>query len=547
MHNLYKFYKKYVQNFKLLSLLFVVSSTFVTGLVLVQPIIIGKTIDIITNNNLINRMHYVYKYIILILILFIASTLISFLLNILSEYLRHRMSYLLIKDMIKHLQECSILNIINKDVAYIIDVLNNDCYTIVNFLLQHITNLFVNLFAFIVSLYVLFSINFKMSLIILITMPIYIMVYFIFKNKLFDSGLKLKENQSNFVAILYRQLQDIKFLRLNHIFDYLNDIMNSHFKKFILSAIEYTKKSYLFSSTSDIVSTCGSILLLILGANEIISGNLSIGMFTIINTYISKLVGNITYFIGFSSNYQQLLVSFFRISKIQSLKQDTIGNILIQDINTINLRDISFSFDTNELVLNNLSLNFEKGNIYAIKGYNGSGKSTLINLMLGLFSNYSGEIKYNSIDINLINMNYLLKNLISIVDQEPVILADTFINNITLGNKEYNLGELENYIHNFKLDSIYHELKDNIIDSNTISGGQKQKVSLIRALLKKSSVLILDEPTSALDKESTLYLKTILEKLKNEKIIIIITHDLIFNDVADSIINLESSRYIENI
>ncbi|KGM95771.1 hypothetical protein Z968_08265, partial [Clostridium novyi A str. 4552] len=181
--------------------------------------------------------------------------------------------------------------------------------------------------------------------------------------------------------------------------------------------------------------------------------------------------------------------------------------------------------------------------IYYIIGKNGSGKSTLIDLILGLYPNYEGEIYYNDINIKEIDIESVRKNLISVTEQEPNLINTTLIDNFTYGFSQYDLGEIEKYCKKLSIYEFIINLpnKFNFIigdNSSKISGGEKQKISLIHSLIKKSNILILDEPTSALDKHSVNQLKDILQDIKTNKIIIIITHDNDLLDIADSVIEL---------
>lgn len=136
-------------------------------------------------------------------------------------------------------------------------------------------------------------------------------------------------------------------------------------------------------------------------------------------------------------------------------------------------------------------------------------------------------------------------NLIGVVEQEPTLLKDSILNNITYNLDDYNINVLENSVNKFKLDKFISRLKDglntNISErSCNISGGEKQKISIIRTLLKNPDVIILDEANSALDFDSTFQLNSILKKEKENKIIILVSHNTAFDEIVDFEIELGS-------
>lgn len=174
-------------------------------------------------------------------------------------------------------------------------------------------------------------------------------------------------------------------------------------------------------------------------------------------------------------------------------------------------------------------------------GKNGIGKSTLVNIIMGLFVNeYKGRILYNNLDIDKLDMVSIRKNLYGVSEQEPILINDTIYNNIILGidkNKDEEIKilmevlNLDKYIESLplKMNTIVNE------DCSNLSGGEKQKLSILRTLLKDPDILILDEPTSALDHYTKINLINYLKSIKEKKIIIVITHDDCIKNEADHV------------
>jgi ATP-binding cassette subfamily C protein len=201
------------------------------------------------------------------------------------------------------------------------------------------------------------------------------------------------------------------------------------------------------------------------------------------------------------------------------------------------------------MLFSEMSVSFEKGNIYIIKGSNGVGKTSLINALIGLFSDlYSGQIFYNDMNIQNLDMWVIRNELISVLDQNPVIIEDSLLSNATIGLNDFNK-HYYNYLCKLMGFSGSGGLLNKKFEYNiaknaaNISGGEKQKIAIIRALLKaEADLFVLDEPSSALDEVSRENLKSHLQTLKNKKIILIISHDHSMFDIADQIIDLNTYK-----
>lgn len=202
---------------------------------------------------------------------------------------------------------------------------------------------------------------------------------------------------------------------------------------------------------------------------------------------------------------------------------------------TIECKNLSFKYEQ-DYVLSNIDFKLKTNSLYVLKGDNGSGKTTLCKILTGLYDNYEGEIYLENRDIKKMNRDELL-NLIFYSAQLTPVFSDTLSNNIFLDSKITK--EQENKY--FKMIKFFglDELKEKeIIDDGSVSGGQKQKIGILRALFSNKEILIFDEPTANLDKQSIKKLVMIIKKLKETKLIIVISHDNTFDCIASEIIKI---------
>ena len=240
--------------------------------------------------------------------------------------------------------------------------------------------------------------------------------------------------------------------------------------------------------------------------------------------------------------------SFYNhINTINELKKNKISqdiqdkeNIKINDLKTISIKNLNFSYDKNNLI-KNLDLEIRKGEILGIFGKSGSGKSTLVDLISGLIKPNEGKILLN----NDYDIHHLLKtwqNLIGYVPQENLLMNDTLKNNVCLGieDDQINQSKLINILKIVGLNDLLIDFRDGL-DTNLgesgvkFSGGQKQRIAIARALYLEPKLLIFDEATSALDQESENEILKIIQSLKKDKIVILITHDLRLKSICDKV------------
>ncbi|WP_423364175.1 ATP-binding cassette domain-containing protein [Mycoplasma sp. P36-A1] len=193
----------------------------------------------------------------------------------------------------------------------------------------------------------------------------------------------------------------------------------------------------------------------------------------------------------------------------------------------LQIKDLSFSYDSNIKVLDNLNATFESGQVVAIQGKSGQGKSTLLTILAGLENNYSGELLFDNKVIEKKDLFEYNKENVSIIFQELNLIKYLSIDdNIKQGylvkNKQYSAENLEKFIKKFDMDTINLGKMP-----ATLSGGQQQRVAIIRALLSNTKIILADEPTSSVDSENSLNIIHELRKIAQEedKIIIVVTHD----------------------
>ena len=220
------------------------------------------------------------------------------------------------------------------------------------------------------------------------------------------------------------------------------------------------------------------------------------------------------------------------------------------NFNSIAINNISFKYN-DKLILNNLSKNIKSNTITAIFGKSGSGKSTLVKLICNILKPTSGSIFIDNVNINDIPKDLIKKNIFFINQESNKLFNETILYNMCYGMDNCNIDKIKSILVDYKLLNVFYNINKNNNQLNFLnfnvgkggeylSGGQKQLIHLIRSILyNKSKVLILDEPTSALDIETRNSVLKLIKDHSQDKIVIIITHDVYVRDFCNDIITME--------
>ena len=533
-----KFCNKFFYNNKISFLLYIFLTLIISLLRVSIPYIIGKFIDILSLSFSYNSIH---NYCILFFLVNLLKIIFEYLQSVLFIKVQTSTAFNINSYILNHIKKIPISFFNKTDISYLNQRINADSNSIVIFTINIFSDILTNSIILIFVIGLLIKINFSIIFVILFLVISYIILYFSMKKVLYKNNYMFKESQANFFSKLHEQLYNTKFIKLHSVFNFFeNRLTNSYLKLFKIS-IKTNKVHFLFKSIEESLTLSSQCLLLFLGALAVVNGSITIGLFTIISNYFNMLLNSLKYFIGVFQNYQENLVSFNRIQDILKIPKETNGQDILDDIISIELKNIKFNHGKS-IVFNDYSYKFEKGNIYFIVGQNGCGKSTLIDILLGIhIDEFQGDILYNNSSIKNIDLYKLREENIGIVEQEPLLVSDTIFNNLKLINKSCNEDKI-NYLLNYF--DIY-DIKDKIVQENStnLSGGEKQKISIIRELLKNPSLIIFDEPTSALDKKSKIKFYKLIEELNSDKskLIIIITHDKELIDLSNNIIVLDNN------
>ncbi len=316
--------------------------------------------------------------------------------------------------------------------------------------------------------------------------------------------------------------------------------MNEAYKEYENKYMNYIKVSGKFLSLDGVISVGFQVITFLYGGWKTLNGDMSVGELTIICTYFSMALQLIKYYFELGKSYQSVLASLNRINEIFLIKTENEGTEEVIQIQKIVGR-ISFKYEDDAPLLDDLNILLEPGKVYCIIGENGSGKSTISKILIGLLRIDSIDI--NGINIKDINMKRLRNEKIVYISQ-ALNYPNRTIQEVYCEYKEnIELQDVLNEIYKMKLSEERNivELYENnwYRNVNALSGGEKQIITILKCIIKEADFIIFDEPTSNLDVNRTAILIETIKYIKSKgKIILIVTHDQALIDIGNSTIDL---------
>jgi len=397
----------------------------------------------------------------------------------------------------------------------------------------------------------LFIISFKLTFFIVLFLPIAGLIISKISNGLKKRSKKGQENLGDILSLTEETLFGLRIIKSFNAQAFMNNKFESKSNSLYSLMLGINRRIYLASPISEFLGVLATSGVLLYGGN------------LVLNEFIQPDV-----FIGYLILFSQLISPFKSISKavydssqgiaaLERIEKITLQDQLIknspatpQPINfnkEISFNNVSFKYNQ-EQVLENISFKIKKGETVAIVGHSGAGKSTIADLLIRFYDVVEGSINIDNINVKKINLSQL-RNLMGVVTQDSILFNDTVINNIAFGVEIENSQVLESakmanadeFIQN--LDEKYETIIGDA--GNKLSGGEKQRLSIARAIYKNPEILILDEATSSLDTKSEKAVQEALNRLMKNRTSLVIAHRLSTIQNADKIIVLDNGKIAE--
>ena len=398
---------------------------------------------------------------------------------------------------------------------------------------------------FFVVLSVMISINAKLTLLAIPSIPLFAVIIALAGTMLKMASGEVQEKRALFTATLQEQLSGLRTSAAFNMEEAETSKFSSSMVELMKSNIRLTVKGFVLTAGS-LLASATLILVIWLGGNEVIQGKMEVGVLIAFISYFGMLFGPVGSIAGVSTQILKAMGAAERVFDVIDTKPsvtDKPNALPLSNIKgKIEFRNISFAYSKDTPVLENFNETIYPGETVALSGDSGSGKTTITSLLLRFFDPDSGEILIDGESINDFTLDSLRRN-IGVVFQDPFLYHCSVRDNILIGNPDASKDEIalaakSAHAHEFitKLEDGYNTIVGE--RGSSLSGGQIQRIALARVFLKNPPIIILDEATSALDNKSEAFIHEAVSQLLADKTCLVIAHRKSTVEAADRVINL---------
>jgi len=390
------------------------------------------------------------------------------------------------------------------------------------------------------------------GLIVLTTVLVFILYSYIVQQMQKPSSMKandVEDYEKGKIADMFMNIDSIKYFGKEvHV--------KSIFKQISENTRYWMKKNWNYFTWLDaiqsLILSIGTFFLLYVPLTKFMNNEISLGTVVFIYTVYGTLISPLFGFVQGMREYFRVMVDFQSLFEYNKIEQEVKDKPNAPEANVkygeLTISNITFKYGQRK-IFENFSLEIPKDKKVALVGHSGSGKSTLVKLIYRLYDIDKGSIKVDGVDIRDVQQESLRSEM-SIVPQECVLFDDTIYNNISFSKPGATREEVLNAIKFAQLDKIIQEFpqkEETIVGERGVklSGGEKQRVSIARALLANKKILVLDEATSSLDSQTEHDIQLALEKLMKGRTTIIIAHRLSTIMKANNIIVLKKGKIVQ--
>lgn len=512
------------------------------------PLALGEAINNIVAGNL------------LYLVIFALTFLLLFLLRFFSNRLRTLTSTKLAQASIKKIRDDAFSTIQRVPVdfygkvktGYLISRISNDAESLSEFLTFQLPQVIGGISTVILSVAIMSFLNLSLTLYALIIVPVMVVFTLSIQGKIRKNYLRTRRTIAAITGNLAENINAIRAIKSFNVeqrtyknFDVLNrDNFSANMKASFLSSI--------YGASITIMEAAGIAIVIVAGALQLIAGLITIGLFVSFIIYVQEFFDPILQLSQLYNSYQAAAVGLVRLYGIIDSETESteVGRSLESGKwDNLEFRGVDFAYGDN-YALKNVDLSIKRGEKVAIVGHTGAGKTTLSNMMLRFYSPVNGEITLDGKDITEVSKKSW-RGLVSPVLQDPFLFKGSVIENIQFSSPATSSDEIVRQAEVYGLKEIFDSLPHGIETEvgemgRNLSEGQRQAISVLRAFIRNSPILILDEPTSQIDPYSEKIIIEALGSYLKDKTLVLITHRFSMVSLAQRIIVVDQGKIVDN-
>ncbi len=545
LKKLYRFIKPYRLQFYILIFLTVALAVLAPSKPYFIQIAIDNYVAVGDRNGLLRIIYLLVGLMVLQAIVQFAHTYLSgWIGQVVIRDIRIKLFKHLLKLRLKFFDNTPIGRLVTRsvsDIETLADVFSEGLAAIIGDLLQLIT-----------ILGVMFYVDWKLTLVSLCTLPLLIISTYIFKEKIKVTFNDVRNAVSNLNSFLQEHITGMNivqiFNREQKEFEQFKAINKEHRRAHIRSVLYYS----IYFPVAEIIQAIGIGLVVWYGATGVFDLEIKIGVLISFIMYLQLFFRPIRMIADRYNTLQMGVVSSSRIMKLLENNEHIAneGNFSPEKINgNIQFENVWFAYNDEDFVLKNISFEVKHGETVALVGATGAGKSSIINLISRFYEINKGSIKIDGTDIKNYELNTLRKH-IGVVLQDVFLFSDTIFQNITLGNPNISREEVmaaAKLVGAKKfIEKLPGGLDYNVMERGaTLSVGQRQLISFVRAVVYNPEIIILDEATSSVDTETEELIQKAIDKMMKGRTSIVIAHRLSTIQKADKIIVMHQGEIKE--
>ena len=536
---------KFIKFFKSEMVQIILMSLLITIFSILSSFYFKCLIDRITISSTDNYLNIIF---IIFILIYLIKIITNYFRNHLLVFVNQKIDLLLTIDTFKKIILFPYHYYRNRTTGEIVSRIT-DITTIREMISKFIITVFIDSLLAAISLIILFTINYKLAfialLIFILNLILIIIFHYIFTPYI-EECKNLKDKTTSYMVESISGFESVKGLGIE------NEIISKFKNKYLIFTNKINKFNKLYNIEQlfkDLIHDIGNVIILFVGINLVIKNKITLGSLITFNTLLNYFLGPIQNLIEIGNDIKETKIVFRRIGELSFSNDNKEINLINKIKGNILIKDLNYSYGSNNYVLKNVNLEIKKGNKVIILGESGIGKSTLFKIIMKYHNINRNHVFLDNVDINDISSNKI-KDSIVYISQNETLFTDTVYNNLTLLSTNNNgLNKI------LDICCIKDVIKNNQLGLNTLieengfnfSGGEKQRLILSRALMKKFNILIIDEGLNQVDVNLERVILKRLFKEYHDKTIIVISHRKNNIDLYDQMIKFENNKMISSV
>lgn len=521
-----------------------------TATTVILPLMYQNLVDIGIMNKNLNVLLWNLGFLVLLTLL---RELFDLLHTIVTSSIRTKVFSKIRMDIYGHLQKMSLSYYASKQTGSLVARIINDVDSLEHLLIEKFLNLFKNLLMIVIIITIIFRFNHNIAFMCFVFFPLFIIFFKLFTTTVYNMSYQVIEKQEKLMGSLQEGISGFETIQS---YDVDKSNVEATYKK--IAETEHTKKRLnIKKAMSEFSSVSISIFSLVLlwgyGGYKVLNGTMSIGGLIAISYYVNFLLEYTTDTFNLVINMRISFPAAKRVFDILDLEPEIKDSEHAVEMHTIQgnmvWKNVDFCYSADKNILKNVNLTFESGSLNAIVGESGQGKTSFIRLIPRFYDPVEGDIFLDGINLKDIKIDSLRKH-IAVITQDTFLFNASIKSNIVLGRQQVSMNQIISAAimanaHDFIMS--LPEGYDTIVGERgtKLSGGQKKRIAIARAILFDPKIIILDEATADLDEVTEQSILHAMKRISKDKIVFMITHKISNLSFADRVFVLSGGAVTE--